>query len=129
MVNRAAAETLKRWTARVWMSLANSIATFRRQVCQLCDRSEALHDHRHPLAAADTHGLQAEGPVPRLQVIDEGRHDTDAGHPERVAERDRAAMRVEPIHVPVQLPGYRQHLQGERLVELYDLPVTAAHPH
>src|SRR2546427_254397 len=70
----------------------NPIATFRRQVCQLCDRSEALYDHRHPLAATDTHGLQAEGPIPRLQVVDEGRHDAGAGHPERVAERDRAAV-------------------------------------
>src|SRR6188472_3795034 len=56
---------------------------------------QALDEHRHALAAADAHRLEADRPVERLQVVEQRVHDPRARHAIRVAERDRAAVRVE----------------------------------
>ena len=52
--------------------------------------AQPLEDHRHPLAAADAHGLQAERLVLGLQVVEQGGGDASTGHTERVTQRDRA---------------------------------------
>src|SRR6204780_4978411 len=64
---------------------------------------ESLDDHGHALAAADAHGFQADGLVPGDQAVEEGGGDPGAGHAERVAQRDGAAVHVEPVDVDAEL--------------------------
>src|SRR5208337_5061985 len=64
---------------------------------------EPLDDHGHALAAADAHGFQADGLVPGDQVVEQGGGDPGAGHAERVAQRDGAAVHVEPVDVDAEL--------------------------
>jgi predicted MFS family arabinose efflux permease len=56
--------------------------------------TEPLQDHGHAHASPDTHGLQAEGEVAGAQPVQQGAGDAGAGHPERVAQGDRAAEDV-----------------------------------
>src|SRR6266851_3088197 len=56
---------------------------------------QALHDHRHPLAAADAHRLEPVGLVLFTQTVEQRAQDARPGHPERVAKRDGATVRVE----------------------------------
>src|SRR5215213_10859439 len=56
---------------------------------------QPLDEHRHSLPAADAHRLEADRRVQRVEVVEQGAHDPGAGHAVRVAERDRAAVRVE----------------------------------
>src|SRR5215208_441548 len=90
---------------------------------------QALDDHRHALAAADAHRLEADRLVERLEIVEERVHDPRAGHPVGVAERDRAAVRVELLaeRVDADLPAHGQHLRGERLVQLHDVDVLDRH--
>src|SRR5215472_15009867 len=62
---------------------------------------QALDDHRHPLPAADTHGLQPVRLVERLEVVEQGAEDPGAGHAEGVAQRDRPSVRVQLVAVGV----------------------------
>src|SRR4051812_24650893 len=71
---------------------------------------QALHDHRHALAAGHAHGLQAVLLVERLEVVQQRRHDAGAGLAERVAERDRSAVRVELVERDVALVHDRDDL-------------------
>src|SRR5207248_5433417 len=91
-------------------------------------RLQPLDDHGHALAAADAHGLETDGLVQRLQVVDEGGHDAGPGLAERVAQRDGAAVRVElAVDVDADLVAHRQHLSRERLVQLDDVDVGDLH--
>src|SRR3954447_15827911 len=56
--------------------------------------AQALDDHRLALAARDAHGLETDRAVEGVQVVEQRGHDANAGHPERMAEGDRAAVRV-----------------------------------
>jgi hypothetical protein len=51
------------------------------------------------------------------------------GHPVRMAERDRAAVRVELVaeRVDAELAADGQHLRGERLVQLHHVDVVDRH--
>src|ERR1700738_4450737 len=81
--------------------------------------SQPLDQHRHPLHTADAHRPQADRPVALLQTVDQRRHDPGSGHPERMPERDRSALRVElALDVDPELVADREDLRGERLVEL-----------
>ena len=51
--------------------------------------AQALDDHRHALPAADAHRLEAPRLAGVLEAVEQRGHDPRAGHPERVAERDR----------------------------------------
>src|SRR5262245_8495710 len=68
-----------------------------------CYLGEALEDHGHALAAADAHGLQADGLVVELEAVDEGGGDPRPRHAERVADGDRAAVDVQPGRVDAQV--------------------------
>src|SRR5471032_1769199 len=57
--------------------------------------AQALDEHCHALPAPDAHRLQADRPVHRLEVVQQRAHDPRARHPVRVAESDRAAVRVQ----------------------------------
>src|SRR5213080_1259052 len=80
--------------------------------------AEALEHHRHALAAADAHGLQPEGAVLRLQTVEQRAGDAGAGHAERVADGDRAAVHVQLVDVDAQVAVARDDLRGEGLVDL-----------
>ena len=82
----------------------------------------------HALAAADAHGLHAEGLVRLLEVVDQGGHDAGAGHAERVTEGDGAAVDVHlRVEVDAQVTGRADDLAGERLVDLDEVDVVDGH--
>src|SRR5664279_4793817 len=60
---------------------------------------QPLDDGHIGHAAAFAHGLQAVALVALLQRIDQRSHQLGAGAAERVAERDRAAIDVEPRRI------------------------------
>src|SRR4051794_1315443 len=74
--------------------------------------ADALDEHRHALPAADAHRLEADGAVERLEIVEQRPHDPRAGHAVRVAERDRAAVRIQLVaeRVDAELAAHRQHL-------------------
>ena len=84
----------------------------------------AFDEHRHAHAAGHAHRLDAVGPVERLEVVEQRRHDARAGHPERMPERDRPAERVELLVGDPELFLARHDLRGERLVDLDDVDVA-----
>src|SRR5205823_5020967 len=91
---------------------------------------QALHDHRHPLAATHAHRLQAKGLAALLESVEEGAEDARAGHPERVTERDGSAVRVELVAkgVDADATGRRDDLGREGLVDLHDVDIVDRHP-
>src|SRR5207248_2704803 len=90
--------------------------------------ADAFDDHGHALTAADAHGLESDVLVERLEVVDERRHDAGAGHTERVAQGDSAAVGVElVVDADAELVADREHLGREGLVELDDVDVGDLH--
>ena len=88
--------------------------------------SHPLEQRGQPLAAADAHRLQAVAGVAAVHLAQQGRQDAPAGRAHRVAEGDARAVDVGPLEVAVgeaPLAGHRQHLAGERLVELDQVDV------
>src|SRR6185437_12875948 len=81
---------------------------------QTRDLAQPLQDQRHPLAAADAHRLQPELLVVPLQRVDQRAGDARAGHPEGVADGDRAAVHVQLVQVDPQVLVGRDDLRGER---------------
>src|SRR5437588_3983353 len=90
--------------------------------------AEPLEDHRHALAAADAHGLQTERLVTGAQTVEQGARDARSGHAERVTDGDRAAVDVELVDVDAELTVRRDHLGGERLVDLREVDVVDREP-
>src|SRR5882757_7549074 len=60
---------------------------------QLFDR------HRDPLADADAHGGECELAAALFHAVDGGQREPRAAHPQRMTERDGAAMRVDEIGI------------------------------
>src|SRR5205085_11955717 len=89
--------------------------------------AQAFQDHRHAVTAAATDGLQAELLVVEPQRVDQRGRDPRAGHAERVADRDRAAVHVQLVQWNVQFLVGRDDLRGERLVDLHQVDVTDTH--
>src|SRR4051794_5879569 len=89
---------------------------------------QALENHRHALATADAHRLQAERLVLGLEAVDQRAGDPGAGHAERVTDGDRSAVHVELVDVDVQVAVARDDLGGERLVDLDEVDVVDGHP-
>src|SRR5215813_13843510 len=58
-----------------------------------------LHDRHIGHAAAFAHGLQAVALVALFQCVHQRRHQLGAGAAERMAERDRAAVDIEPVGI------------------------------
>src|SRR4051812_41858979 len=93
-------------------------------------RSLPLQQDRRALPPADAEGGEAEVDVAAAHLVEQGEDDPRAGRADRVAERDRAAVDVEPVGVELAdgllavqvLAGEgrrahrlraRQHLAGE----------------
>ena len=85
--------------------------------------AEPFEDHRHALATADAHGREAHRLVAPGEAVEQGAGDPGPGHAERVAERDRAAVDVQPVQVDPQVPVGRDDLRRERLVDLHQIDV------
>ena len=67
-------------------------------------------------------------PVGGLQAVEQRAGDAGAGHAERVADRDRAAVHVELVDVDAQVAVAGDDLRGERLVDLDQVDVVDGHP-
>ena len=61
------------------------------------------------------------------QAVDQGGHDAGAGHAERVADGDGAAVDVELVPRDAEVLGRRDDLGGERLVDLDEVDVVDGH--
>src|SRR6267143_6123673 len=90
---------------------------------------EAFNYHRHPLSAANAHRLQADRLVFGGEAVEQRTEDARPGHPERMAERDRAAVWIELLAegVDAQLPSCRDDLRSEGFVDLHDVDVVDRH--
>src|SRR5690242_15257082 len=85
---------------------------------------QALDHHRLAHAAGHAHRLDAVAAAGGLQAVDERGHDARPGHPERMAEGDRAAERVELVVGDAELLLAGHDLRGERLVDLDDVDLV-----
>src|SRR6185295_17165263 len=91
-------------------------------------RSDALEDSRRALAGADAHRHHAVLEVLAAQRVDDGRRADRPGRAERMAERDRAADRIDLRRVEADGVDDRERLRGERLVELDPADVVQLQP-
>ena len=79
---------------------------------------DQLEDRGVGLAAALAHRLQAVADAVVAHVVEQRRRQPRARRAERVAERDRAAVGVEPAGVGAGLVQPRERHRGERLADL-----------
>src|SRR5690348_16328526 len=84
--------------------------------------SSILHPferQRDSLADADAHCGERELAAGPLQLLGRGERQPRAGHPERMAERDRPAVGVHALIVigDAELTQHREALRGECLVQ------------
>src|SRR5437764_15080007 len=84
---------------------------------------QPFHNRHIGHAAAFAHGLQAVALVALLERIDERRHQFGAGAAKRMAERDRAAIDVEPLGVGAGGFEPRRRYRGKGLVDLEQVVV------
>src|SRR5262245_29050062 len=81
-------------------------------------RRRVLDHGREALADADAHRRDPVAGVTPPQLPDQRRHQARARASERMSERDRASVYVQPLLVDPELAGAGDDLGGERLVEL-----------
>src|SRR3954447_1234560 len=89
--------------------------------------AQALQDQRHALAPPDAHGDQAGGLVVPVQGVEHRVLQPGTGHPEGMADRDGAAVHVEPVEVDPEVLVRRHDLGRERLVDLNQVDVADGH--
>src|SRR3546814_5815644 len=92
-----------------------------------CFRSKPLDDGNVGLTAAFAHRLQAVFAAGRIEHAEQGRHQLGAAGAERVAERDRAAMLVEPRMIAAEILQPRERHGRERLIDLIGVDVADRH--
>ncbi len=81
-------------------------------------------EHRDALAHADAHAGGRPACVAAAQLVQQRAADPRAGAAERVPDRDRAAIDVDPVGIELQLVDDRDGLRGERLVQLGQLDLV-----
>ena len=85
-----------------------------------------LDDRRDPLAATDAGGRQPSLQPATAQFEQERQQQARAGHPERVAKRNRAAVHVDLLAIQPQLFfNDGRVLRGERFVDLDEILTCA----
>src|ERR1700737_2808922 len=77
---------------------------------------EILEDGGRPLAAADAHGDHAVSRSAAPHLAQELDSQLRAGRAQRMAERYRAAVHVDPLLAHAELSPHRPRLRGEGLV-------------
>src|SRR5579863_9103670 len=80
---------------------------------------DALDDGHVGLAAALAHGLQPVPAAGPFQLAEQRAHQPGAGCPQRVAQRDGAAVGVDPGRVGAGLDQPGQHHAGEGLIDFH----------
>src|SRR2546422_2613777 len=80
----------------------------------------------HP--AADPHGDDPPALLPPAQLVEQRPGHARAGHSVRMPDRDRAAVRVEPLGVDAEAVAAVDDLRGEGLVQLDDVDVLELEP-
>src|SRR4029079_11496991 len=83
-----------------------------------------LEEGRLALAHADAHRRDAVATAAAAQLVEEGDDQPGAAHPQRMAERDRAAVDVDLFRVEPELTDHGEALRGERLVQLDEIEVV-----
>ena len=90
--------------------------------------SGALERRRLALADADAERREAVAAAAAAQLVQQRDDEPRAAHPERMAERDRAAVHVHLLGVEAELPDHDEALRGERLVQLDQVEVSDVDP-
>ena len=90
--------------------------------------SYRLEDGRHALALADAHRRQAQLRALVAHPVQQRGRDPGAAGAQGVADRDRAAARVDLVFVDAQQLEHGQDLDGERLVELDAIDLVEGQP-
>ena len=89
-------------------------------------RTRHADDQRVALAAAAAQRRGADAAAAALQLERQVQGDPGAGHADRVAQRDGAAVDVDLVLVDAQLAGRDEPDRGERLVDLDEVEVGRA---
>src|ERR1700757_5141470 len=84
--------------------------------------------HRLALAAADAERGKPVGSVRAAHFVEQGDQDPAAAGSDRMAQSDRAPMRIEPVLLDAELFDHRQRLCRECLVELQQVNVREHEP-
>src|SRR5215813_23715 len=82
---------------------------------------QILENARRAHSAADAHCDHSVASLAALHLVKQRGRQFRARAAERVAERDRAAVDVQPFEIEIQLLYDRQSLGGEGLVEFYQI--------
>src|SRR5215218_7820827 len=84
-------------------------------------RSKRFDDGNIGNSATFAHRLQPESSAPRVQGMDESRHQFGPAGAQRMAERNGAAVDVQPLRIGAdfQEPGERDG--GERLIDFIEV--------
>src|SRR5262245_9932102 len=97
-----------------WTSSSSTASSVRRRT----DLRAALQQRCCTLPAAHAHRHDAVARLARAHRLGDRADESRAGHAERVTDRDRAAVDVEPIHWNPETIAAVDHLTGECFVEL-----------
>src|ERR1700689_3076657 len=86
---------------------------------------QLLDRHRDALADADAHGGERAFSAALLHAVPCGQRQPRAAHAERMAERNRAAMRVDEIGIVLdaELAQAGDSLRGKGLIELDQIEI------
>src|SRR5439155_9372624 len=114
----APTETLSRPGARVCVA---SVPTSRQAPPGRSARS--FEESGLPLADADTKCRHPVAPATAAKLVQQGDDEARAAHPERMAERDRAAVHVHLLRIQTELADDDEALRGKRLVQLDQVEV------
>ncbi len=86
--------------------------------------SVRFYYRRNPLPATDAGGREPALESAAAQFEEQRQQQTRAGHAERMAEGDGAAVHVDLVAIQPQFLLDRQVLRGERLVDLDEVEVA-----
>src|SRR5437588_9992774 len=84
--------------------------------------------HRNSHAAADAQRREALLGVTLLHFVEQGHQNARARCADRMTERDRAAIDVDPVGVPAEVAVDRAGLRRERLVGLDEVEILGRPP-
>src|SRR5579864_7657192 len=91
---------------------------------RLHNRLERLHNRRNALTAADAGGRQPAFLSSTPQLEQERQQQARAAHAERVPERYRSAVDVDPVAIETQFLFDREILAGKGFVDLDEIQVV-----
>ena len=95
--------------------------------CRL-STADCLDRHRHSHAAADAQRREPRRRPAALHFVQQRDDDARAGAADRMAERDRAAVDVQLLRGDRHVLQHREHLRGERFVELDEIEIVEPRP-